>query len=245
MSTTGELTEYLELQRSAEFVTKTELIEALRESGLSISSRNLTYYSSVGLIPAAIRIGGRAGAYPQVVVEQLAWVIKARDRDQSIDSIKELLPLWRWLMRSRLQGSVDLAELELVARQHCASQEANFAVPYLISEVLLGLCGECLGAIEWTLKDGSVVRHSSDSPVTLSFILGAVNEDTGRAEVMAWTQLSLPGIGHPGVDDPASITLGLPVGVFFDSQVEPGQSSSQRCGPRRSSPTHQEALPLA
>lgn len=245
MSTTSELTEYLELQRSAEFVTKTELIDALRETGLSISTRNLTYYSSVGLIPAAIRIGGRAGAYPQVVVEQLAWVIRARERDQSIESIKELLPLWRWLMRSRLQGSVDLAELELVARQHCVSQEANFAVPYLISEVLLGLCGDCLGAIEWTLKDGSVVRHSSESPVTLSFILGAVNEETGRAEVMAWTQLTLPGIGHPGVDDPSSITLGLPVGVAFDTPVGRGPSSATRCSPRPTLSTDQEVLPLA
>lgn len=92
---TRELAEYLEMQTSPAFVTKTELFRALRGMGLSISDRNLTYYTSLGLVPPAVRIGGRAGAYPELVVEQLGWVVRARARGQSLDSLKELLVLWR------------------------------------------------------------------------------------------------------------------------------------------------------
>jgi len=243
---TSELAEYLEMQDGPHFVTKTELRQALRQRGQTISDRNLTYYSSVGLIPPAIRIGGRVGAYPELVVEQLAWVIRARNRGQSIESIKELLPLWRWLMRNRHDRRIDLSELELVARQHELSQEANFAVPYLISEVLLCLCPNCLQAIEWVLKDGNSFHHSPEDPLALSFILGAVNEETGTPEIAAWTQLALPGLGLLDPNGPTSITLGLPVGAHLNHSNVPWGSGQEPCGdsPRSSRSSQKEVLPL-
>lgn len=234
------------MQSDADFVTKTELRQALRDRGLPISDRNLTYYTSIGLAPAAVRIGGRAGAYPKVVIEQLAWVMRSRDRGQSIDSIKELLPLWRWLMRNRVEGRIDLNELELVARRPGLSAEANFAVPYLVSEVLLCLCVDCLRAIEWVLKDGSPFHHGQETPLTLSFMLGTVNGETGLPELVAWSQLAFPGMGHPDPDDPMSITLGLPVGVRLSPAMNSGQSTRDRCGgpPRRTRIGQEEVLPL-
>lgn len=243
---TNELTEYLEMQDGPHFVTKTELRQALRQRGLSISDRNLTYYTTVGLVPPAIRIGGRVGAYPELVVQQLAWVIRARSRGQSIESIKELLPLWRWLIRNRHDRRVDLSELELVARQHELSQEANFAVPYLISEALLCLCQNCLQSIEWGLKDGNSFHHSPEDPLTLSFILGAVNEETGAPEIAAWTQLALPGLGAPDPDGPTSITLGLPVGTHFNDTDVTWADGNVPCGETRrpTRPLQEEVLPL-
>jgi hypothetical protein len=55
---------FLELQGSTEMVTKSELMERVRLLGSPISDRNLSYYGSIGLIPPAVRIGARGGAYP-------------------------------------------------------------------------------------------------------------------------------------------------------------------------------------
>jgi len=245
----AELSEYIELQGSTEFLTKTELRQALREDGLSLSDRNITYYTSMGLIPSAIRVGGRAGAYPAVVAEQLGWVIRARARGQSIEAIRELVPMWRWLMRHRNEGHVDLAAFERLAREHDLSQEANFAVPYLVSEVMQCICGDCFQGIEWVLKDGSTLHHSAATPLTLTFVIGGVNEESGIAEPLAWTQLAFPEMGLPDTDDPACITLGVPIG----SRILPPSSDMSprirnRCTPRRSRATRddeREALPLS
>lgn len=243
MAGTGELTDYLEMQEAPDFVTKTELRSALRERGLSLSDRNLTYYTSLGLVPSAVRVGGRTGAYPRVVIEQAAWVIHARDRGQSLDSIRDLLPLWRWLMRSRHARTVDLAELELVARRRNLSQEANYAIPYLMSEVFQCLCTDCLHQIEWVLKDGTTFHHSADAPLLLSFVLASVNDETGKPEVLAWTQLQFSGLGHPDPGDPASITLGLPVGVSLSPSAA---RDAARCRTSRRRPKRyqEEVLPL-
>lgn len=238
----GDLTEYLEIQTTAEFVTKTELREALRQWGLPISERNLTYYASIGLVPTAIRVGSRGGAYPKVVIEQLAWVIRARNRGQSIESIKELLPLWRWIARSRNEGIIDLKEFELVARRPGLSQEANFAVPHLVSEILQ--CGDCLERIQWILKDGSPFYHRHTAPLTLSFIMGTINQETGQPELLAWTQLSFPGMGSPNPDDPTAITLGLPIGVDLPGQSAQRNTNRHGCRRRRPASRQKEALPL-
>ncbi len=242
---TAELTEYLELQAEPTFITKTELAAALRERGLAISSRNLTYYTTVGLLPPAVRVGSRAGAYPEVVIQQLAWIIRARERGQSIESIRELLPLWRWLMRNRRGGVVDLSELELVARTGDLSPEASYAVPYLVSEVLLCLCGRCLSELEWVLKDGTSVQHGAGTSMHLTFLMGEVNELTGEATVAAWTQLVFPDMGYPDPDAPTCITLGLPVGVRIGAGRKGGKVAKRRCTtPPGSGARQLEVLPL-
>src|SRR6266540_3950960 len=101
---------YFDLQGSTEMVTKTELIQYIRDCGEQISNRNITYYSSVGLIPSAVRIGSRGGAYPRIVCELLRWIIRSRGYGLSIDAIKQLMPLWDLLVRGRGDGCIDLAE---------------------------------------------------------------------------------------------------------------------------------------
>jgi DNA-binding transcriptional MerR regulator len=240
---TDELVEYLDLQGSSDMVTKTELRQALRQVGLSISDRNMTYYTSLGLLPPPVRVGRRGGAYPEVVVEQLIWVIRSRDRGLSIEAIKELLPLWRWLIRARTRGCIDLRELELFARRHEAvSTEANLAIPSLVNDVITScLCGDCLQQLEWILKDGTSFRHSEEKPLQLSFLMAMIDEDTGQAALVAWTQLSFPGFGHPDPGAPTSITLGLPVGVELGLAKGP-TPAGRRCSrqPRR----QREVLPL-
>ncbi len=92
MGDQAQFLDYMELQGTNDMVTKTELLEEVRTHGRSISDRTLTYYTSQGLIPGAVRVGSRAGAYPRVVVELLCWIVGARDRGLSVDALRELLP---------------------------------------------------------------------------------------------------------------------------------------------------------
>lgn len=239
----AELSRYFDIQDSPDLVTKAQVLAGLRERGQSISGRNLTYYASVGLIPPAIRIGSRVGAYPEVVIDQLSWVITCRERGLSLEAIKELLPLWQWLvLRSR--DCVDLAEFELIARRGDLSEEANLAVPLVVDAVVHSLCAECLQKITWILKDGTSRQHTEATPVTLSFILGRQDED-GVARLVSWTQLTLPGIEEVDPASPVSITLGLPVGVelTITSPRQRQAASGRAC--RRRKRQQLEELPLA
>ena len=189
MNESADVIELLELQRSADLIAKSELIDELRRRHCRISERNLTYYSSEGLIPAAMRVGRRGVVYPRLVVSQLAFVIRFREAGQPIEAIKELLPVWRLLHRGVRDKSIDIAELEFVARSHLTRTEASFAVPMLIDHVMHGICQHCRKEIDWVLKDGSVHAGDADEPLTLAFIMAEYDEvlDAGRA--VAWTQL--------------------------------------------------------
>lgn len=238
----AELSRYFEIQGSPDLVTKAQVLADLRDRGQSISDRNLTYYASVGLIPPAIRIGSRIGAYPEIVIEQLSWVITCRERGLSIEAIRELLPLWQWLS-GHTGDCVDLCEFELMARSADLSEEANLAVPFLVDAVMHSLCGECLQRITWVLKDGSTRQHTEATPVTLSFILGRQADD-GTPRLVSWTQLTLPGIDEADPSAPMSITLGLPVGVelSLSSRRQRPSSSGRVC--RRRKQRQLEELPL-
>jgi hypothetical protein len=205
--------ELLELQGSTDLVTKSELKKYVRQQGGQISDRNITYYASVRLIPPAVRIGARGGAYPKVVGELLSWVVRSRDWGLSIEAIRELIPLWRLLMQGRRSGCIDLAEFEYVARANVTLAEANRAVPFLISDLITSLCDDCRRKISWLLKDGTMFDASGTEPMTLSFILAELDPNTGDGREIAWTQLQLPGIGSPNADDPTTIVLGVPNGV--------------------------------
>lgn len=194
-------------------VTKTELTQYVRDHGEQISDRNITYYSSMGLIPSAVRIGSRGGAYPKIVGELLRWVIRCRGKGLSIEAIKELLPLWELLVRGRRNGCIDIAEMEYVARENVTLQEANWIVPLLFNDLISGLCQTCRQKILWVLKDGSTVISTDHDPLTLSFVLAEIDPATGQGREVAWTQLRLPGIADVDVDDPRTIVLGIPNGI--------------------------------
>lgn len=239
----AELSRYFDIQGSPDLVSKAEVRTVLRERGQSITDRNLTYYASLGLIPPAIRIGSRMAAYPEVVVEQLSWVITSRDRGLSIDAIRELLPLWQWLVGGRSQECVDLNEFEVLARRSGLSDEANLAVPGVVDEVFQSLCGECRQKVNWVLKDGSTRHHTAATPVILSFMLGRQGDD-GVARLVSWTQLTLPGLGGPDPSGPMSITLGLPLGVPLTILTRPQRLAAQSPSCRRRKARQREELPL-
>lgn len=199
----------MELQRSTDLMTKTEVMEATRSLGLSISDRTITYYMSEQILPKAVRVGSRAGAYPKIVVELLSWVLRARERDIAVDSIRELLPVWEFLVRSRNDGEVALSELEYVARERVSSSEANYAVPWLVRQVFG--CPRCAGEVEWILKDNKRVVHADGMSVT--FHLAALDEDNPCfATPVDWIQLPLPGFA-PDLSAPDAVILGVPNGV--------------------------------
>lgn len=204
---------YFDVQGSTEMVTRTELMQYIRESGEQISDRNLTYYTSEGLVPPAVRIGSRSGAYPKIVRELLRWIIRSRRQGASIDAIKQLLPLWVLLARSRRNGCVDLGEVEHLAREHVTLLEANRIVPLLISDMMLGLCDSCRQQTLWVLKDGTTVISTEHDPLTLSFVLAELDPVSGLGREVAFTQLRLPGIVEVDADDPKTIVLGIPNGI--------------------------------
>src|ERR1700730_15161278 len=114
-------------------VRESELITEVRNAGFKLSDRQLTFYMSEGLIPLSVRAGSRVGVYPAVVVDLMHWLLFMRNLGVSIDALRELLPVWKFLKRSLKGKSVDLAELELVARQHVSSPGALSAAPAAVS----------------------------------------------------------------------------------------------------------------
>ena len=215
MTVDNDPIELLGIQSSTDLVTKADILRSVRASGRSISDRTLTYYSTQGLLPKALRIGARSGAYPKIVEELVCWVIDARERDLPMEAIKELLPLWRYLARAQRSNQFDVAEIEYIARQHIKREDANRDVPWLIGAMThsVNFCTECQGDVSWVLKDGNVRQLNSSEEFRLGFVLTEFDPDMNEARVVGWTQLVLPGFSLPAEDDPATIWLGAPVGA--------------------------------
>lgn len=209
--------EFLELQDGTDLVTKTELLNEVREAGFKVSDRNLTYYMSSGLIPLSARLGSRsAGVYPKVVVELMTWLLYMRRIGVSIESLRELLPVWKFLMRS-LRGKhmrLDLAEFEFVAMQHISSSDAFCAVPATVSYVLGSLCDCCRRDITLVDRDGH--ESTADEYTSIGFAIAAPLDGDGNGErsVDRWaarTRLSLA-VPRPQSVDPTTVRLGRKVG---------------------------------
>lgn len=204
--------EYLQLQGGdPDLVTKSELISEVRAAGYSLSDRQLTFYVSEELIPRSVRVGSRAGAYPRIVVELLEWILQARDGGVPIEALKELLPVWKFLIRARGSKQLDLAELEYVARQHVTSVEGSLAVPRLVTDVMAGhICEACRGEVTIVYKDGAQ-RPMSDPQATIGFAIARVVEDEGSTPNPRWyasTRLSLASPKNHS-SDPTTVVLGL------------------------------------
>jgi DNA-binding transcriptional MerR regulator len=228
--------EYLEMQDSLDMVSKSDLLEKVREVGGRLTDRQLTTYISEVLVPKSARIGSRAGAFPRIVVDLLTWIDHSRQRGLSVEAIKELLPLWKFLQRSCRRGELDFSEFEYVARQFVRSSEAGFAVPTLFDQVLPCPVHETneLRAIKFTLKNGRVIDPLSDEFVPLSFTLYDFDDNQGSYQLVAEARFAIP----LSVDDDAiSIVLGIPNGEDVppdpapidrgDSLKEPGTSRKE------------------
>lgn len=210
--------EYLQLQGGRpELVTKSELLTQVRKAGYSLSNRQLTFYMSEGLVPRSVRVGTRAGAYPAIVVHLMTWLLQARDAGTSIEALKELLPVWKFLMRAQQDCVLDIGELEYVARQHVTLYEASLDVPRVVSYVLMrSCCSTCREKIRVVYKDGSK-RSLNHADATIGFAIARTladdTEDTedDAAQTPQWwasTRITLS-IPSNYSTDPTTVILGV------------------------------------
>jgi DNA-binding transcriptional MerR regulator len=210
----NDFLEYLQLQGSdPELVTKSELVSAVRQRGYSVGDRQLTFYISEGLVPKSVRVGSRAGAYPKIVIQLLAWILRAKEGGLSVEAIRELLPVWKYLIRARNERRIDLNELEYIARQHVRTIEGSYAIPPVVADVLVrSICTECSQGILLVLKNGEE-RSLCDPSTTVGFAIARRGDEESGGETgprwIARTRIALSdgldGITH----DPTTVILGL------------------------------------
>jgi DNA-binding transcriptional MerR regulator len=203
--------EYLELQCGTRLVTKSELLSQVRDAGFQLSNRQLTFYTSQELIPHSVRAGSRAGVYPEIVVELMIWLLYMRRGGVSIEALRELLPVWKFLIKARSSMSLDLTELEYIARQHVSSDDALSAVPIVVSTVLRGsICDCCRG--EMTLIDRDGNKSLINESTTVGFMIASPTHTEDSDEPvdtwMARTRISLATLPRPQSGDPNTVRLG-------------------------------------
>lgn len=214
MTEGADVLEYLELQGSMKMVNKSQLLERVRRRGVKISDRQLTSLISEGVIPKSVRIGSRTGAWPEIVGDLLSWVLGERDRGLSVEAIRELLPLWKFLMDSYRAGRVSLSEFEYIARQHVTNPEAVFAAPSLFYA-----CAPCPYHADSPLKqvvyvDKAGTEYKSTDAVSVEFVFAQNPDDDTSARPLARTRITLPQAETH--DEATTVVLGVPVGVPVD-----------------------------
>ncbi|MDJ0420769.1 helix-turn-helix domain-containing protein [Rhodococcus opacus] len=207
--------EYLDLQGDLpDQVTKSELLAQVREAGFSLSDRQLTFYVTEGLVPRSVRVGTRAGTYPVSVVWLMKWILQARDAGVSIEALKELLPVWKFLIRAQRDELLDIGGLESVARQHVTSYEASLGVPRVVSYVLMrACCPTCRGKIRVVYKDGTE-RSLNDADATIGFAIARTptdDADDAAAGTPQWWASARIALSIPSnhSTDPTTVILGV------------------------------------
>lgn len=203
MDRTSEFLEFLELQDEPTMITKSELVDWVRSRGGKISDRLLTFYASSGLIPKAVRVGSRAGAYPTVVADLLIWVVRAREIGLSVDAIREQIPVWKFLRRSSRHGRLDLVEFEYVVKQHVKSAEAVYALPTL----LFTLCPDCFSEITLVLKDGTEIDLAKKPQMASIGFFVQERDVHGELVPGGFTRVVLPIMAKDPADDPSTLLL--------------------------------------
>ncbi|MGB8406106.1 MAG: hypothetical protein WCE30_18770 [Mycobacterium sp.] len=212
--------EYLELQNGSDLVTKSELVSAVREAGFKLSDRQLTFYTSEGLIPLSVRAGSRVGVYPKIVTDLMMWILYVRRIGVSIDALRELLPVWKHLKGSVKRKTVDLAELELVARQHVSSPPALSALPAAVSVELNSICECCRKEIKLIDRDGNESNFADATSIGFAIaspspsLTPSDKDEDDYAFVDRWvarTRISLATIPLPPNADPTTVRLGRKV----------------------------------
>lgn len=222
--------ELLEIQGTLDLVRKTDLIREVRRHGARITDRQLTTYVTEHLVPKSARIGTSGGAYPRIVVDLVTFISLSRTRGMSVQAIKELLPVWRYLKRAIRAREVFLSEFEYISRRHAISPEAVFAIPSMLQEALP--CPFCGQAAEVSFKDknGDLV---SSKPLTIGFVMADLDESTGRAEPHAMMRIAI--LSPDEGASPSTVILGVPNGV-------PLQPSKWRSGCSESDIDHRQEV---
>lgn len=230
--------EYLQLQDGVpDLVTKSQLIAEVRRLGYSLSDRQLTFYVTEGLVPRSVRVGSRAGAYPKIVIELMTWILQARDEGASIEALRELLPVWKFLIRARSAHVLDLGELEYVARQHVNSPEGSIALPRVVSDVMMRhVCPACRDEITIVYKNGET-KPMSDPTATVGFAVAKVPAQDSDAESKPqWFASARIALASPlnYSTDPTTVIVGIKPNAPLPADPEPKQHET-------SPPEHEEA----
>jgi hypothetical protein len=159
--------------------------------------------------------------------------LRARDGGVSIDALKEVLPVWKFLVKARSGGVLDLGELEYIARQHVGSTEGSLAIPRVIAEVMTKCCPKCRGEITIVYKNGQK-QQLSDPTATIGFAIARLDDDDdeSRSRWFASTRLSLPS-SYNYSSDPTTVILGLKPNAALpqdpeDDHDEPGGERNKR-----------------
>ena len=109
--------------------------EAARVSG--VSTKMIRYYEQIGLIRPADRTDGNYRNFSERDVTDLMFIRRARSLGFSIETISDLLSLWRDSHRSR-------AEIEAVVAGHISNLRVRMSEMQEMVDTLVGLA-ECQG----------------------------------------------------------------------------------------------------
>ena len=110
--------------------------ELARRSGLTHS--RIRFYESIGLLPRAERSNGNYRLYGKQDVHNLRFIHRARSLGFPLETIRELLALWRNRQRSS-------AQVKKLALTHVAALEAKIAEMQEMAAALKHLAQNCHG----------------------------------------------------------------------------------------------------
>jgi Cu(I)-responsive transcriptional regulator len=109
---------------------------AAKASG--VSAKMIRHYESIGLLPRAERSNGNYRLYATQDVHNLRFIHRARSLGFPLETIRELLALWRNRQRSS-------AQVKKLALTHVATLEAKIAEMQEMAAALKHLAHNCHG----------------------------------------------------------------------------------------------------
>ena len=117
-------------------IGKQTIGEAAKASG--VSAKMIRHYESIGLLPKAQRTGSGYRLYDETEVHALRFIHRARSLGFSLETIRQLLALWRDRRRSS-------ATVKKLALAHVSELEAKIAEMQSMAQTLKHLAHHCHG----------------------------------------------------------------------------------------------------
>lgn len=124
--------------------------EAAKASG--VSAKMIRHYESISLLPRAQRSNGNYRLYGPQEVHNLRFIHRARSLGFPLETIRELLALWRNRQRSS-------AQVKKLAMNHVATLEAKIAAMQEMAATLKHLAHHCHGD---TRPDCPILENLAD-----------------------------------------------------------------------------------
>lgn len=110
--------------------------EAAKASG--VSAKMIRHYETIGLLPRAQRSSGNYRVYGPQEVHNLRFIHRARSLGFPLETIRELLALWRNRQRSS-------AQVKKLALAHVETLETKIAEMQEMAATLKNLAHHCHG----------------------------------------------------------------------------------------------------